>query len=846
MDCNEFRANVDGRQAAEQTAEVQRQLLDLAATAIFTVDNEKRITSANPKFYAVTGFTREEVLGQPCSILRGESCLTACGLFQPDRVEPIFEKQCVCRTKDGRKLTVLKNAGFIKDAEGRTIGGMESFVDVTELIDAREAAEAASRGKSEFLANMSHEIRTPMNGIIGMTHLALQTELTAEQREYLELVKSSAEGLLALINDILDFSKIEAGKLDFESIHFSLRDCLSEAVKPFALRAHEKNIELALRVPPPVSDAWIGDPGRLRQIVVNLVGNAIKFTERGEITVEVQRETGPAGEPLLHFTVADSGCGIRPQDRERIFQTFVQSDNARLSGAGGTGLGLTICSRLVALMNGRLWVESEMGRGSTFHFTIALRPGSEGDLRRTMADPAGLRGLTALVVDDHSTNRRIYEEQLRAWKMRPVLAANGPEALAILWRQRAAGRPVQLILLDAAMPVMDGFEVAERVRSCPEFASVKIVLLTSSGLRGDASRCRDLGIEAYLTKPVSQSHLLDAILVLFGSTLPADGNPLTRHSLRERRARLRLLLVEDNPVNQKLARRLLENQGHEVTVAGSGKAAVSALEKDRYDCVLMDVQMPEMDGLQATGLIRERERSTGAHTPIIAMTAHAMKGDRERCLEAGMDDYVSKPIDPKRLFRVMDDTLTRLSRKTSPPATAKAAEMNASHSGEQQCAAEESTHDRGAGCPAAVPEADQPAAGGHHVGDLPEARSITPLAAHSSLAFDLEGAMAHFEGDREFFAETAEVFLRELPGELERLQAAIQSGDPKVVERSAHTLKSSAATFCGQPAVALAQQVENMGRAGELRKARMLFEPLSQSFADLRRALSGALRELAA
>ncbi len=781
----------------EKSSAVFEAITDSARDAILMMNPKGEVTYWNPAAERIFGYTSDETIGRNLhNLLVPERYLAAHRAAFPEFLKTGRGK-AVGKTlelgalrKDGMEIVVSLSLSAVPLDDGWHATGI--IRDITDkkqaeevLLQAKLAAEEANRLKSEFLANMSHEIRTPMNGVIGMMELLMDTDLSREQLEYVTTAKSSAEGLMTIINDILDFSKIEARKLDIERVGFSLRNDLGDILHALAHRAEEKGLELACDVASETPDSLMGDPGRLRQILVNLVGNAIKFTDRGEVLVSVSHEMEGDQEVLLHVVVSDTGIGIPTEKQQKIFESFTQADASTTRRFGGTGLGLTISSRLVELMGGRIWVDSAPGRGSAFHFTMRLGLQRGISARYIPAKLTTLEKMRVLVVDDNATNRHILEKVLVNWAMRPAAAEGGSEALEALAEAWRAGDPFRLMLVDVNMPFMDGFELVEIIRQRQEYRDLQVIVLTSSGMRGDAARCRDLAIAAYLTKPVKQSSLMNAITAVLGTVEPEGSSaPLvTQYMLRDMLHPMNILLAEDNPVNQKIAVKMLEKKGHTVVVAANGRETLDALECAKasfFNLILMDVQMPGMDGLEATARIRERERSTGRHIPIIALTAHAMKGDREVCLEAGMDGYVSKPLKSEELFAAIRTLIQER-----------------------------------------------------------EAASVTLMEQDRKLngVFDREQALESVDGDMELFREVVGIFFEEYPAMMAEIKTSISTCAPQRLNRAAHALKGSVSNFGATSAFDFALKLETMGRSGNIADSQELYALLADEMERLREAL---------
>jgi PAS domain S-box-containing protein len=739
-------------------------LIASAPVAIAVLDDQRTIRSVNPAFESLFGYAAAEALGARIdTLIVPEGFRSQSGdLEARARRGEIVRTEVERMTKEGRRIAVRLSATAVRaTAEGGLVAVYEDISDRKQAEEAmraaRDLAERVARARSTFLANMSHEIRTPMNAVLGFVELVLDTELSSEQRRALELVRSSSEALLTILNDILDYSKIEAEHLELESIVFDLPKVVYATATLLAVRAREKHLELTVDVPPDVPPLVRGDPTRVRQVLVNLIGNAIKFTEQGEVAVSAMVERRDGDRATVRFRVRDTGIGMSQEQLGTIFQEFTQADASMTRRYGGTGLGLAISRRLVSLMEGELTVTSELGRGSEFSFVLPFQTEA--------AAPAAARAaslpLTArrvLVVDDNETNRRILRDMLGAEGVAVHEEARAAAGLAALHRAVQEGAPYDLVILDAQMPDRDGFELAADVRASPELARTHLLILTSAGQRGDGERCRQLGIQAYLTKPIARADLIEAVGVVLAApaSAGAEHGVITRHSIAESRHALRILLAEDNVVNQQVATAMLVKRGHEVDVVADGRAAVDAVGARPYDVVLMDIQMPDMDGFAATQAIRALP--AGGTLPIIALTAHALSGERERCLAKGMSGYLAKPFKAHELFAVVEGR-SALPMKTSAPRPL-AVDLEAFRRGMREAGAEEA----------------------------------------------VDGIIA--------------TFVATLPQRLDALATAAQGEDPEPIHRAAHVVKSAAATIGAEALATLLGDVEMAAQAGDLALAR--------------------------
>ena len=789
---NQIGLFVDRRRAQEEFDRFFTLSLDMLCVAGF----DGYFKRVNPAWQRILGYSEAELLSRPFMDF----------VHPDDREATLAESKK--QTDQGQEVIYFENRYLHKDGTVRWLmwtstpfqeqqvvfGAARDITErkaaeetmaqlVKELEIAKRRAEEATEAKSAFLANMSHEIRTPLNGILGMTTLALQTRLSAEQKEYLTTVQTSAESLLEIINDILDFSKIEAQRLDLDRAEFDVRETVGDAAKLLALRAAEKGIELACHITPDVPEILVGDAGRLRQVLLNVLGNAVKFTSVGEVVLRVDVETTKADRVTLHFAVTDTGIGIPPEKQRQIFSAFTQADSSTTRRYGGTGLGLAIVLRLVELMGGRLWLQSTEGRGSTFFFTATFELRHSVAARAARPKPRALEGLRVLVVDDNATNRRILEEMLASWRMKPTTVSDAATAESALRRAAAAKTRFDLLISDCQMPDVDGFMLARRVKRDRRLAKTPIVMLTSVGQSDDLVRRQRANIDALLTKPVKHSDLLEAVSSLFGvATRHGRTEPTARRTVSRPRRTLHVLVAEDSPVNRTLVTTLLKRRGHTVTAVENGRKAVAAIQSGaRFDLVLMDLQMPEMGGLEATRAIRDREREEGTtRLPLVALTAHAMQGDRERCLEAGMDGYLSKPID-------VDELIATVERFGEAPAK--------------------------------------------------PAESITQETDGTS--FDERAALAYCGGERRLLKEVIGLFQSDYPSVLEQIERALHQKDSEALRQAAHRLKGAIATVGAPAGQRAAAELERMAQSKK-------FEEAGRAYATLRREIERLEESLAA
>jgi PAS domain S-box-containing protein len=784
-------------EAVRSSEQRYRLLFEHNMAGVFRTALDGRFIDCNESFAQILGYSSPaEVLRHRAQDFYGDTGDRDAFISRLKEHKAVTSYEVCLRRRDGGRVWVLENSSLIESDNGAPAEIEGTLIDITERKraedewrQAKEAAEAANRAKSEFLANVSHEVRTPLNGVMGMTELALDTPLSPEQREYLEAIKSSADSLLRVVNDILDFSKIEAHKLDLDSVEFRLMETLGEALRPLAFQAQQKGLELCLEISHAVPDLLQGDPGRLRQVIINLLGNAIKFTEHGEVVLTVEKEGEDPSNLCLHFSIRDTGIGIAPEKHKAVFEPFAQADGSTKRRFSGTGLGLTICARLVEMMGGKIWLESEMGKGSTFHFTACFRSAAP---RLEEAPPPILHGLQVLVVDDNPTCRRVLGSLLRQWDVQPTLCGNVPEAFLTLAQAKRQKRPFGVVLLDARLHDQDGFAVAKQIKHDPESAKATVMLLSGASQSADIARCQELGVAAYLTKPILAPELLEALLrpsdTLQEWTAEAtapDGAPPPK-AVRK----LRILLVEDNEVNRTLVTRLLGKQGHSVVVAATGREAVAAVQhasRGAFDLILMDVQMPDMDGFETTAAIRAHELLTGGHVPIVAVTAYAMKGDCERCLAAGMDGYLPKPIQVHQLLELLRKC------EVLPVQT-----LEISHPQEQE--------------------------------------ECRPLGGEGE-AVDRDTLLDRLRGNSELLSELIEIYLSQSPSLLAAAQRALQEKNGKALARAAHSIKGSAGNFLARAALETAGQLEAFAEESDFSRAREALSALEREMQRLDRAL---------
>ncbi len=741
-----------------------RQLADAMPQIVWSARPDGWIDYANQRWFDYTGFTDLDLARQWPLLLHPDDLQgSLVGWMEAvERGAPYEAAIRFRRASDGQYRWHLARALPVRDASGAIEKWYATCTDIQDQTTATEAAERANHAKSEFLANMSHEIRTPMNGIMGFTELLLATRLTRAQRDYLAMINDSSLRLLSVINGILDFSKIESGNLELEARPFSLRALVAEAARSVGVAADTKGLELSYRVAPDVPDDVVGDDGRLRQVLLNLMSNAVKFTLRGQVVLEIEKEWQQRGVVALHGIVRDTGIGIRPERRDAIFEPFTQADGSTTRQFGGSGLGLTISSQLVAMMGGTIWVESELGQGSVFHFRVRLASGTPSTVTVDRPEAVSLQGLRILVADDLLVNQRILAEMLGAWGCEPTVVGNGEAFLTALDEARAAGVPYRLAILDALMPGTSGFAVAEKIRQDPKETPDVLMMLSSSSHAEEAARCHELGDLPYVVKPVDPSHLREAILTLL---LPSSGPGMEAGKAEPQTARarpLKVLVAEDNKVNQRLVLAILTGLGHDVTIVDDGCQAAAAAATVDFDIALLDVHMAEMDGFQATAAIRAFEKGTSRHLPIAAVTARALKGDREACLAAGMDGYLAKPIRVAELVEV----LHRLTGGATEPATAST--------------------------------------------------PVLPVPPLTNAPFDRNDVLARVDGDRALLAEMVAIFRTEHPRLLANLRQCVGNADARGVQEAAHAIRGTVGNFGAHAAAEGARTLEVMGQEGVL------------------------------
>jgi PAS domain S-box-containing protein len=795
--------------AMRESEEKYRTIIESIEDGYYEFDTQGILRFCNSSLVKILEQSQHDIIGKDIhSILakdNGRMLMQTFEAISHDETAQSNELDWSFKKKDGSEGYFETTLSLIRDPSGK-IKGFRGFLrDITRrklaeaLYQEKLAAEAASKSKSEFLANMSHEIRTPLNSIIGLIELSLESDLTPEQRDDLNVVISAAYALLSLINDILDFSKIEAGKLELEAIPFNLKEFLGESLRIVASKAHEKNLELAYRVEPDVPETIIGDPSRVRQIVLNLIGNAVKFTDKGEIILVVGLETDGRDPYHLVFSVRDTGIGIPEKKQESIFGAFAQADGSTTRKYGGTGLGLAVSKQLVTLMGGRIWIESPVssgqvtsggdavGPGSAFHFTAHFRPPvREADTTRQKPniDISGLRGL---VIDDNLSNLEIVMEMMESWHMSPTGTTSTEEAKDILTEAQKSENPFGLVLIDSDMPEADGFSFAGWIRDQKNLDCKTILMITSLRDRRHVDM-QNLNISSSITKPVRPSDLLEAIIcaVAQQEIRQEEETPTLKSAQDQQMQPLKILVAEDTPFNQKFITRLLGRWGHTAIIVGDGRRAVTAISEDPYDLILMDVQMPEMDGFEATARIRELERQKGGHTPIIAMTAHAMKGDRERCLEAGMDDYVPKPISSEALLNAIRML---------------------------------------------IPERAGPK------------KEKSPVIENAQPVFDKDALLKAFDNDWDFLKEVIDMFIADYPQMLKNIHNAIQIMDAPALQRTAHALKGMLGNFQVETAIKKAYDLEKMGTEENFEQAADIYTQLSTELDDIERQFSDLSRE---